>query len=222
MASDPTAPIVVYISHSDEDDLLSLRCEICNHHVPEYAMISKNTVDWNVQLSPWAACQIAKGVGPFAGRADAFIKSLETEITQTIVDCKLNPSAVYISGYSLAGLFALYALYKTDIFDGAACCSGSLWYHEFTNFAKENTFKRKPSKLYLSLGDQEAKVKNPIFATVEDKTKEVYEFYKAQGINVHFEMNEGNHMADVDKRVAKGIAYLLKDAEKEALLGTKE
>lgn len=213
MSSDPNAPIVVYISHSDEDDLLSLRCEIYSHHVSEYAMISKNTVNWNVQLSPWKADQIGKGVGPFAGQADTFIKSLEVEISQTIIDCKLNPSAVYIVGYSLAGLFALYALYKTDIFDGAACCSGSLWYPEFTSFVEENEFKRKPSKLYLSLGDQESKVKNPVFATVEDKTKEVYEFYKAQDINVYFEMNPGNHMADVDKRVAKGIAHLLKETE---------
>ena len=175
MASDPNAPIVVYISHSDEDDLLSLRCEIYSHHVPEYALISKNTVNWNVQLSPWKADQIVKGVGPFAGHADAFIKSLENEISKTIIDCKLNPSAVYVVGYSLAGLFALYALYKTAIFDGAACCSGSLWYPEFTSFVKENEFKRKPSKLYLSLGDQESKVKNPVFATLEDKT----EYYKA-------------------------------------------
>ncbi len=211
--SNLNAPLVVYISHSEEDDLLSLRCDIYSHHVPEYAMISKNTVNWNVQLSPWKADQIVKGVGPFAGRADAFIKSLETEISQMIVDCKLNPSAVYIVGYSLAGLFALYALYKTEIFDGAACCSGSLWYPEFTSFIKENEFKSKPSKLYLSLGDQEAKVKNPIFATVEEKTQEAYEFYKSKGINVLFEMNPGNHMSDVDKRVARGIAYLLKGTE---------
>ena len=210
MASDPNAPIVVYISCSDEDDLLSLRCEIYSHHVPEYALISKNTVDWNVQLSPWKANQIVKGVGPFAGRADVFIKSLETEISQIITKRRLNPSAVYIAGYSLAGLFALYALYMTDIFDGAACCSGSLWYPEFTSFVKENEFKRKPSKLYLSLGDIESKSKNPVFATVEDKTKEVYEFYESEGINVHFEMTSGNHMTDIDKRVARGVAYLLK------------
>lgn len=33
-----------------------------------------------------------------------------------------------IAGYSLAGLFALYALYKTDVFTRVASMSGSLWF----------------------------------------------------------------------------------------------
>ena len=47
------------------------------------------------------------------------------------------------------------------------------------------------------------------FASVEDKTKEVLEHYKQLGLNVKFEMNPGNHMSDVDNRVAKGISNLL-------------
>ena len=211
MASDPNAPIVVYISHSDEDDLFSLRCDICSYKVPDYTMITKNNVDWNAQLSPWRAEQIVKGVGPFLGKADSFLEELQSEVLQEVVSGRLTPSAMYIAGYSLSGLFALYALYKTDIFDGAACCSGSLWYPGFVDYVKANEFKRIPSKLYMSLGDQESKVKNPVFSTVEDRTMEVYEFYKTKGINSHFDLNAGNHMTDVDKRMAKGIAYLLSE-----------
>ena len=33
-----------------------------------------------------------------------------------------------LAGYSLAGLFALYALYQTDVFARAASMSGSFWF----------------------------------------------------------------------------------------------
>lgn len=99
-------------------------------------------------------------------------------------------------------VFFLYALYKTDLFDGAACCSGSLWYPGFVDFVKNNEFCKLPKRFYMSLGDKESSVKNQVFASVEDKTKEVLEYYKQRGINVKFEMNPGNHMTDVNNRVA--------------------
>lgn len=210
IASDRTAPLVVLVAHSDNDDELQcLRTDIYLRSKTEFSSIIKNNIDWNESLSPWPCDKITKGVGPFLGKADVFLRELEDEISKEIARCRLTPSAVYITGYSLAGLFALYSLYKTDLFDGAACCSGSLWYPGFVDFVKNNDFCKLPTRLYMSLGDKESQVKNPVFASVEDKTREVFEFYKEQGVNVEFEMNPGNHMTDVDNRVAKGISNLL-------------
>ena len=210
IASDRTTPLVVLISHSDNDDELQyLRTDICLQSKTEFSSIIKNNIDWNKSLSPWPCDRIGKGVGPFLGKADAFLRELEDEVSREIARCRLTPSAVYIAGYSLAGLFALYSLYKTDLFGGAACCSGSLWFPGFVDFVKDNEFRKPPKRLYMSLGDKESCVKNQVFASVEEKTKEVYEHYKQQGLNVKFEMNSGNHMTDVDNRVAKGISSLL-------------
>ena len=85
----------------------------------------------------------------------------------------------------------------------------SLWYPSFVDFVKNNEFRKPPKRLYLSLGDKESSVNNQVFASVENKTREVYEFYKEQGIDVKFEMNPGNHMTDVEGRVVKGISSLL-------------
>ena len=57
------------------------------------------------------------------------------------------------------------------LFDGAACCSGSLWYPGFTEYVKNNEFCKSPKRMYKSLGDKESSVKNQVFASVEDKTK---------------------------------------------------
>ena len=50
-------------------------------------------------------------------------------------------------------------------------------------------------------------------AKVEDNTKKIVEFYKKQGIETELEMNPGGHFDDHAERLAKGIAYLLKDSK---------
>lgn len=208
--SDREAPLVVYITHTDKyEDMMDFRIDVYLKSHVEFHSLTKSGIDWNSYLSPWQTNSLVKGVGPFAGHADTFLNELEIEVKDLISNSGLNPSVIYIAGYSLAGLFALYSLYKTDLFDGAACCSGSLWYPRFTDFVKKNEFCKPPKRLYMSLGDAEASVKNLVFASVEDRTREVYEHYKSRGIDVKFEMNPGNHMTDIDERVAKGIASLL-------------
>lgn len=210
IASNDNAPLVVYVTHTTNyDEMLDFRTKAYLLSHTEFSSLTKSGIDWNKHLSPWPAERIAKGIGPFDGKADIFLRELEKEVIDELSSIHHKPSAIYIAGYSLAGLFALYSLYKTDLFDGTACCSGSLWYPDFAEFVKSNEFCKQPKKLYMSLGDKESSVKNPVFASVEDQTKEVYEFYKGEGINVKFEMNPGNHMTDVDDRVAKGISNLL-------------
>ena len=60
--------------------------------------------------------------------------------------------------------------------------------------------------IYFSLGDREARTRNALLSTVEDKTGKVYDKYKNKGIETTFEMNPGNHFKDADLRLAKGIA----------------
>jgi hypothetical protein len=66
------------------------------------------------------------------------------------------------------------------------------------------------SRVYFSLGDREARTRNALLSTGEDKTGKVYDQYKNKGIETTFEMNPGNHFKDADLRLAKGIAWILK------------
>lgn len=123
---------------------------------------------------------------------------------------KVSPSKVGILGYSLAGLFSLYSLYRLECFSLAASVSGSLWYPSFDQFIVSSQRKKTPDKVYLSVGDKEKKTSNPFLSQVEKKTKYVYEYYKSIGIPAFYELNDGNHFKDVSLRLAKAIAYLLK------------
>ena len=60
------------------------------------------------------------------------------------------------------------------------------------------------------LGDTtEAKAKNKILSTVQDKTQSLFEFYKSKSIPAIFELNKGNHFTEAALRTAKGIKWIL-------------
>ena len=86
--------------------------------------------------------------------------------------------------------------------------SGSLWFPGFIDFAKEHDMKKVPDKIYLSLGDKEAKTRNPLMQKVQENTEALAEYYSRMGIDVDFEMNPGNHFRDVALRCAKGIVAI--------------
>lgn len=114
-----------------------------------------------------------------------------------------------IAGYSLAGLFAVYAAYHTDAFARIVSASGSLWYPDFLEYTQGHTLCRVPDKMYFSLGDREAKTKNHCLCLVEERTRTLYEKYSGQGIPTKFELNPGNHFMDAVGRMARGIRWIL-------------
>ena len=167
-------------------------------------------IDWNKEMSPWECLPFRKNDSPFTGGADDYLQKLVHEIIPAIKgELKSEPEEIVIAGYSLAGLFAVYSLYKTDIFSAAVSASGSMWFPDFKEYTEVNEFCRKPGKVYFSLGDKEAKTKNLLLAKVERNTTDIYKRYKSLGIDTIFEMNPGNHFRDADLRLAKGIAWIL-------------
>lgn len=205
-----SSPLIVLNSFGDEWKHIVEALDSLD--VTSYSMLAVTCSEWNKDLSPWDADAVFKGEPDFKGGADDYLMKLTEEIIPgTIKEHGLEPSVTYVAGYSMAGLFALYSLYITDVFNGAASCSGSLWFPGFREFVFEKDFAASPSKIYMSLGDREAKTKNKVMATVEDNTKAIAERYRLLGTDVLFEMNQGGHFTDPALRTAKGIAFLIDD-----------
>ena len=116
----------------------------------------------------------------------------------------------------MAGLFALWSLYETDLFSGAVCASGSLWYPGFCDFALNNEFRRISVGVYLSVGDRESAVKNPTLQKTGSVFRTLEEHYKSRGVSSVFELNPGNHYRDVDLRMAKGYRWILSQCRTKA------
>lgn len=170
-------------------------------------IISISGIDWNKELSPWPSKAIFKNGEDFKGEADLFLETLEKKVIPTI-EGKQNHIR-YLVGYSLAGLFALHTLFKSNVFDGVASVSGSLWYPNFKEYVFNQSINVN-KKVYLSLGDKEAKSKNPVLMTVQNNTEDIYH-YLSNRCKCYYEVNPGNHFQNANERLKKAIYYLLKN-----------
>ena len=212
-SANPDCPLIILNSHSGDGsgvvEKLSKMTDSAGFCPSEINFLVVSGLDWNRDMTPWPCPPLYKDGESFAGGADEYLELLISEI----IPCAKayisgEPSKTCIAGYSLAGLFALYAMYRRDAFDRAASMSGSLWFPGFKEFAESHDMKKKPGRIYLSLGDKEARTRQPLMQKVEENTKTLAEYYRRQGIDVKFEMNPGNHFRDVDVRCAKGIAAI--------------
>lgn len=195
-------PVVVYNTFEGDGSEVWMACEKSRCRGFVLAVISN--VSWNSDMTPWAAED-----SDFTGGADQYLELLSDKLLPKIADALgYNPTYYALAGYSLGGLFALYAAYRTSAFSRIVSASGSLWYPGFAEFATGHT-PGNVAKIYLSLGNKEKNTKNEKMKSVEDNTVKLYEYYQNIGIETHFELNEGGHFKDCDVRIAKGIQWML-------------
>ena len=175
-----------------------------------FHLVSITNLRWDEELSPWAHEPVVSKSDRFTGEADQYVGCMTCKIIPIIEDKIEPPTRRIIAGYSMGGLFALYAPYVTDMFSGSVSASGSVWYPRFVSYVKEHDFLRKPDAIYLSLGDTESRTKNPFFSQTENCMKELFSIYQNRTIESMFELNPGNHYKDAAYRLAKGITWILR------------
>ena len=177
---------------------------------PPFTLVAIGGLDWNRELSPWACDGAVRDSEPFGGQASEFLDELLNQIVpQVESSLPCPPSWRGIAGYSLAGLFSLWSLWQTDAFDRAASASGSLWFPGFIDYAHEHAMAVTPDSAYLSLGKKETKTPNRMMRHVLDDTRAMEELLIERGIPTTLELNPGNHFAQTDLRMARGIHWTL-------------
>ena len=195
----------------DEHDLEVLDQEveaIRTRTTTPFSLVALLIEDWNHELTPWAAPAVF-GKIPFGDGANNTLEFITEQLLPSLAADRIYDASMRLlmGGYSLAGLFALWSAYQTDIFDGIAAASPSVWFPQWIDYAME---KRPLAKsVYLSLGDKEEKAKNPMMAQVGDAIRKQHELLREQDVNTILEWNAGNHFVDSEKRMAKGFAWLL-------------
>ena len=181
----------VLIQIVDDHDLEVIESQvrhICRLFGKDFLLIALKVQDWMKDLSPGEGSE----------------KTLQ-EVLE--VASQYQGKKLYIGGYSLAALFALWAAYNTDVFTAVAAASPSVWFQGFDEYALKNKIKVKT--IYLSLGNKEEKTRNQLMATVGTKIRTLYETYRADNINCVLEWNNGGHFTEPDLRTAKAFAWVL-------------
>lgn len=175
-----------------------------------FTLVAIGGLDWNRELSVWPCDAITATSEPFAGEAAAFLHELTHKIIPSIeAPLAAPPRLRAIAGYSLAGLFALWACCKTDLFSRVASVSGSLWFPGFAEYLDENLPQGALDVAYLSLGKKEHKTPNRMMREVLADTKRCEQTLQDRGAKTLFERNPGNHFSEPALRSAKGIAWML-------------
>ena len=193
---------IVLIQPVDDHDLEGIENEftaIITGCDTDVRLIAVRIDDWNNDLSPWEA--------PAVFGKESFGRGASETLGELLELCGDKSRTYYIGGYSLAGLFSLWAAYQTDVFKGVAAASPSMWFTGFADYMKKNEIKT--DTVYLSLGDREEKARNPVMATVGDRIREAHVLLKERGVNCILEWNEGNHFRDADLRTARAFAWTL-------------
>lgn len=175
----------------------------------EFSFAAVGKIAWDDEMSPWAIPPISRGDTPCTGGADAYLGTLTETILPEILRRVPPPAFTALAGYSLAGLFALYAMYRTDVFSRIASASGSFWFPKFLDYVREHEMKGPLECIYFSLGNKEAKTKNKILKSVEENTLWLENHYRKSGIRTVYEENQGSHFQNANERMAKGIQWIL-------------
>lgn len=171
-----------------------------------FSLVAFKIDDWNQELSPWTAPPVF-GKVPFGVGAQKTLEYVIEQLLPRLQEKEMDSSHCILGGYSLAGLFALWAGYQSDRFEGIAAASPSVWFPHWMEYAAE----RKPlaHSVFLSLGDKEEKTKNPVMAQVGNAIRQQEKMLREQGQDTILEWNAGNHFVDSEKRMAKGFAWLM-------------
>ena len=197
----PDAPVVL-IQMVDEHSIPHLEREVAAiraHTTEPFRLIAAKVEHWNTDLSPWEAPPVFGG--------EAFGAGAERTLREVLTLTGDRSKTYILGGYSLAGLFALWAAYQTNTFAGVAAVSPSVWFPGFVNYMK--AYAIQSTIVYLSLGDREEKTRNPLLAKVGECIRETDRWLREHEVECTLKWNPGNHFRDADLRTARAFAWVM-------------
>ena len=163
--------------------------------------------DWMVDLMPWADGNISRD--PEAGKHGQ--QTLEYVLLSLIpqLQQRYGPLPMILGGYSLGGLFALWASAQSDSFKAIAAASPSVWIRDWIPFAKKHA--PMADDVFISLGNQEEHVKNLAIARVGDCLRAQYALLQEQLGPEHCTLvwEQGNHFNNNEGRLARAFAWCM-------------
>ena len=163
--------------------------------------------DWMIDLMPWPDANISREAE--AGKHGQ--ETLQYVLVSLIpaLQERFGPLPVILGGYSLGGLFALWASAQSDSFRAVAAASPSVWIRDWLPFARKHA--PLADRVYLSLGDREEQVKNRAIARVGDCLRTQYALLQEQlgAQNCTLAWEPGGHFNDNEGRLARAFAWCM-------------
>ena len=215
MSSVAEAPVIYLLGDVADNSPVQIPADV--------SLVNVGVKLWEENFSPWCAPRVfAKG--PNFG--DGAQRTLDALINQVVpwAESELSAPPAYrvLVGYSLAGLFSLWAgvsqpgAPRVDApvatFQRIGAVSGSFWFPGLLEYVDQQLSGGVVglTHAYLSLGDREARTPNPQIMHVRENAELLASKLENAGITSTFELNRGNHFQNVEGRMQKALDWLVK------------
>lgn len=180
---------------------------------PLSSIVRVSVARWDETLTPWPVQGPVLGGRTFSGGGQETRLALMRAIEAFESEAHLAIEARFLAGYSLAGLFSLWAWATSDAFYGCASVSGSLWYEGWLPWlqaeASRPGFSAARPVAYLSYGTKEPRAKNPILKQVGSATQTSAEILRAAGVNTSLTLEAGGHFFEPGARMRRALSALM-------------
>ena len=186
-------------------NLMALQLEAMRQCPLPFALAAFDIADWNRELLPWQVPAIVKNDSVTGHETLHFLRNeLLPEMKR-----RLGALPVVLGGYSLAGLFALWAARECDAFAGVAAASPSVWIDGWEEYSASHPLRARQA--FLSLGEREERARNQAIARVGERLRHEHARLRKQlgDANCVLEWNPGGHFNDCEKRLARAFRWNL-------------
>ena len=172
-----------------------------------FAMAAFDTGDWARALMPWRDTAVSRD-GQVGLHARDTLLFVEHDLLPWLRSRYGNLPCV-IGGYSLGGLFALWAASESAAFDGVAAASPSLWIDGWADYAEGHPVKAR--HVYMSLGDREEHCRNQRMKRIGDCVRLEHELLGKQlgNSSTTLEWNHGGHFGEEAERTARAFEWCI-------------
>lgn len=206
---------VVYLNVYQQDEADEVFDALQRTGAPDLTLVVASGFDWNADMTPWPTAPVARHMAPCEGKASECLTWMLEKLVAAVEAQTGAARWRALAGYSLAGLFALYAATRTDAFSRIGSMSASLWYPDFAEYFAGHALSPAVESVYFSLGDAEHKTRNAVLQTVRSRTETIEAEVARRGVTTTFVLERGNHFSDVAARTAAGIAWLAAHPDKD-------
>lgn len=213
--------------HEEKNDGVRREVDLIAQASPTgFAMVFFDCVEWARALMPWADDAVSRDAE--VGRhAPDTLRFIERTLLPWLRE-RFGALPCIIGGYSLGGLFALWAARNTDAFAAVAAASPSLWINGWGEYAAAHPIlppkattqhstlnishsESRSSAIHLSLGDREEHCRNQRMKRIGDCVRAEHTLLCQQlsPTAVTLRWHEGGHFGAEAERTAEAFAWCI-------------
>lgn len=221
--------------HKEKNDGVRREIDLIAQASPTgFAMVFFDCVEWARALMPWADDAVSRDAE--VGRhAPDTLRFIEHTLLPWLRE-RFGALPCIIGGYSLGGLFALWAARNTDAFTAVAAASPSLWINGWGEYAATHPIlppkattqhstlniphsESRSSAIHLSLGDREEHCRNQRMKRIGDCVRAEYTLLCQQlsPTAVTLRWHEGGHFGAEAERTAEAFAWCIEQIAQQRL-----